>query len=48
MDFIHFIGIDVSKNWFDVALAASSQKTRRFANTEDGISGFQTAFADHL
>jgi hypothetical protein len=29
MEFLHFIGIDVSKNWFDVALDASAGKARR-------------------
>ena len=48
MDFIHFIGIDVSKNWFDVALASGSQKARRFANTTEGIACLCAAFANQL
>jgi transposase len=48
MDFLHFIGIDVSKNWFDVAVDASARKARRFDNTAEGIALFCTAFADHL
>lgn len=48
MDFLHFIGIDVSKNWFDVALDANAAKARRFDNTAEGIALFCAAFADHL
>ena len=32
----HFVGMDVAKDWFDVAVVGE-QKTMRFANTRNGI-----------
>ena len=42
MTYIHFIGIDVSQKWFDVAIAggAAVRNSRRFDNNEAGIAGF--------
>ncbi len=48
MDYIHFIGIDVSKNWFDAALAGAPAKPQRFDNTGQGIALFLNALADRL
>ncbi len=42
MAFLHFFGIDVSKNWFDVAIAGVTARPRRFDNTADGIALFLT------
>lgn len=42
MQIIHFLGIDVSRDWFDVAIFGSA-KTARFDNTMEGL----TAFAQH-
>jgi transposase len=42
MAFLHFIGIDVSKNWFDVAIAGVSARPQRFDNTAEGIALFLT------
>ena len=33
----HFVGIDISKDWFDVAVLGE-QRTRQFANTKRGIA----------
>ena len=32
----HFVGIDISKDWFDVAVLGE-KRTRQFANTKSGI-----------
>jgi len=41
MSYIHFIGIDVSKEWFDVALhGAKPAKPERFPNSGEGFAGF--------
>ena len=37
MSFIHFFGIDVSQNWFDVARYGATKVTR-FPNNEDGFA----------
>lgn len=46
MDYIHFVGIDVSKNWFDVALAGVTAKARRFDNSAEGIARFLASLED--
>jgi transposase len=48
MTFIHFIGIDVSKNWFDVALFDSTEKPTQFSNDEAGFTAFIAQFAAQL
>jgi transposase len=48
MTYIHFIGIDVSKNWFDVALEGSAAKPTRFQNSEAGFAAFSTQFGAEL
>ena len=48
MAYIHFIGIDVSKGWFDAALAGSPDRPRRFANAPEGFAAFREAFGERL
>jgi transposase len=48
MDYIHFIGIDVSKNWFDAAVAGAPARPQKFANSAEGVALFQTEFKDRL
>lgn len=49
MSYIHFIGIDVSKQWFDVALhGAKPAKPERFPNSGEGFAGFAGRFAAEL
>ena len=39
MNYVHFIGIDVSKEWFDVALhGAKPAKPERFPNSGEGFA----------
>lgn len=42
MTYIHFIGIDVSKNWFDMAVVGgtATKATRKFDNNASGIASF--------
>ena len=48
MSYLHFFGLDVSKSWFDVAVAGSTSRPRRFANSAEGIAAFLQEFADQL
>ena len=48
MAYLHFIGIDVSSSWFDVALFGAAFRPQRFDNTGEGIAAFREAFADRL
>lgn len=48
MTFIHFIGIDVSKNWFDVALDGDTAKPMQFSNDEAGFAAFKEQFSPQL
>lgn len=45
MSYIHFFGIDVSKDWFDVSLyGAEGSKPSRFLNKSEGFEAFQRAY----
>ncbi len=48
MTYIHFIGIDVSKEWFDVAVHARAAKPQRFPNSGAGFAAFAKRFAAEL
>jgi transposase len=44
MEMIYFIGVDVSQDWFDVALDGAAAKAAQFPNNEAGFAAFATAF----
>jgi transposase len=49
MDYLHFIGIDVSKNWIDVALHGATAATpQRFPNSSGGFAAVAAQFATEL
>ncbi len=48
MSYIHFIGIDVSKEWFDAALHDGAAKPQRFPNTGAGFAALARRFAPEL
>lgn len=48
MNYLHFFGLDVSKGWFDVAIAGSTSRPRRFTNSAEGIAAFLQEFTDQL
>jgi transposase len=48
MSYLHFFGLDVSKGWFDVAIAGSTSRPKRFANSAEGIAAFLQEFTDQL
>ena len=48
MSYISFIGIDVSKNVFDVACHDRPHRTAPFANSSTGFKAFAKAFATEL
>jgi transposase len=43
MSYIHFIGIDVSKEWFDVSVHGSAAKPKRYPNEAGGFAAFAQA-----
>jgi transposase len=48
MTYLHYFGIDVSKNWIDVALYDKSMKVHRFDNNINGFEDFTLVFGDKL
>jgi transposase len=48
MSFLYYIGIDVSKDWFDVALHAKAAKPQRFPNNGEGFAAFAREFAERF
>lgn len=48
MSYRYFIGIDIAKDFFDVALHGMPRSARRFDNTPAGFSAFCKAFAHEL
>jgi transposase len=48
MTYIHFIGIDVSRKWFDAVAHAKAAKPARFTNDEAGFAAFVRCFAEAL
>lgn len=48
MTFVHFIGIDVSSSWFDVAVFGAATRPHRFDNTAEGIAACRSSFGDRL
>jgi len=40
MSYLHYIGIDVSKEWFDIAIFSDISKSKRFNNDSDGFVDF--------
>jgi len=45
MNYVHFIGIDVSKEWFDVAVHASAAKPQRSQNCGEGFAAMMQHYA---
>jgi transposase len=45
---LHHFGIDVSKNWIDVALYSKAMKTHRFDNNTAGFEQLSSVFGDKL
>lgn len=48
MAYIHFIGIDVSKDTFEAAVHGQAARPARFPNSSAGVAAFVKAFAAHL
>lgn len=48
MTYIHFFGVDVSKEWFDVAEHAKAAKPERFTNDGAGLAAFAERFKEEL
>jgi transposase len=48
MQCIHFIGIDVSKEWFDVCIHGGPAKPERYDNGGEGFAAFASCFAGTL
>jgi transposase len=48
MTYTHFLGIDIGKNNFDVAVNGSAAKPLSFANNGEGFAAFATAFEKQL
>ncbi len=46
MNYLHYIGIDVSKNWFDAAIFEGAAKPQRFVNSSAGFAAFVEAHKD--
>jgi transposase len=46
MTFLHFIGVDVSKDWFDVARAGEPGQPQRFDNRNEDIARFVESLAE--
>lgn len=40
MSYLHYIGIDVSQEWFDIAIFSTTGKSKRFSNDCAGFSDF--------
>jgi len=48
MNYIHYIGIDVSKEWFDAVEHAKAATPERFKNSGEGVAAFAQRFAAML
>jgi transposase len=48
MSFIYYIGIDISKEWFDAAVHAKAAKPQRFPNSSEGFAAFVREYLDIL
>lgn len=48
MSYTYFIGIDIAKDFFDIALWDAPQRASRFDNTLEGFAAFCKAFACEL
>lgn len=48
MSYKYFIGIDISKDWFDVAVFEKAAKPQRFSNSGEGFAAFSAALAAEL
>lgn len=48
MTYIHFIGIDVSQEWLDVAMHGQAGKPLRFSNDHQGFTAFSVQYAEAL
>jgi transposase len=48
MPYLHFLGIDVSKDWIDVALHGEGTKPVRFPNSSTGFIGLTNQWAQEL
>ena len=48
MNYNYFIGIDIAKDFFDVALSGMPERAQRFDNAPEGFAAFREAFAREL
>lgn len=48
MTYIHFIGIDVSKDWLDVVIYAKATKPQRFQNNSEGFAVFAAQYGEQI
>ena len=48
MSFIYYIGIDISKDWFDVAMHREAAKPQRFQNSGEGFAAFANEYREIL
>lgn len=48
MFYKYFIGIDIAKDFFDVALSGMPERAGRFDNTPEGFAAFRKAFSGEL
>lgn len=48
MSYKYFIGIDIAKNFFDVALSGMPDSAQRFDNTPEGFTSFYARFTREL
>lgn len=46
MSYIYYIGIDVSKDWFDVAVHEKAEKPQRFPNSSEGFAAFTSKYPE--
>lgn len=48
MSFIYYIGIDISKDWFDAAVHNEAAKPQRFQNSGEGFAAFANEYREIL
>ena len=46
MDYLHYFGIDVSKNWFDVAIFRDKKSGKRFENSLEGYASMLSHYGE--
>jgi transposase len=48
MDYLHYFGIDVSKEWIDIAVYGQKKSVRRFSNDITGFTALKLTFSTQL